>query len=480
MIETKQWKKQNRDSTYPAKIRNKVREVNHSSCGSCNVCHKFTRIHPAAYGQIFGRTGNGGGPNLEKPCAVNFFQRNLGNSYMQSNFGEGQTPWKAIMKNSAPKIQRKCSCEGTCGKEDEDQRIQAKLRISPVNDIYEQEADRVAEQVMRMPAPVGLGNHLCLGKQIQRISNGGSSGFNADVNLNQNGGHLLSTTTRNYMEPRFGVDFGNVRLHTDEQAQQTASKIQASAFTYRNHIWLGNGANEHDKSLMAHELTHIVQQGPELTGFRFGVPTLQRRVDDAHVSCRTTGLHGGVPGGIISGPDAIATIRTAEERAIEMAVRVENLLFLQRLTFGTGAYTAVPNFDAALMNRFGLSLANPGDHRWIEILEREFATVVNFLESGYIRYTCRGADCSADEDAYIFTPGRRIYFCNLFWNEPSLNLRGSTLLHEAIHLWWDQIEDRGHLPIHNAHCFEQFALDLAGATAEIPADLAGACVVLGP
>ncbi len=62
------------------------------------------------------------------------------------------------------------------------------------------------------------------------------------------------------MEPRFGVDFGQVRLHTDEQARESASQIQARAFTYGNNIWLGEGANESDKGLMAHELTHVVQQ----------------------------------------------------------------------------------------------------------------------------------------------------------------------------------------------------------------------------
>jgi hypothetical protein len=160
-----------------------------------------------------------------------------------------------------------------------------------------------------------------------------------------------------------------------------------------------------------------------------------------------------------------------------MARDAEWRLFVQRVSFGTDLYVPDPTFDAALANRFGLSLANPADHRTIAILEREFQAVAGFLESGAVFYVCRDAGCEADDWAFTFTGEHTIRLCNPFWNAGSLNLQGSTLFHEAMHLWWDQIEDQGRRPLHNAHCFEQFALDLAGATGEIPADFAAACVV---
>jgi len=90
------------------------------------------------------QTGNLPGSNY-------FLQRYLGNSYPQSV--AGSRPTVRVM----PTIQRKCACGGTCascaGKEDERRKIQAKLKIGQPGDVYEQEADRVADAVMRVPEP---------------------------------------------------------------------------------------------------------------------------------------------------------------------------------------------------------------------------------------------------------------------------------------------------------------------------------------
>jgi hypothetical protein len=176
---------------------------------------------------------------------------------------------QATSQSGVPKIQKKCSCGGACagcsGKEEEIKGIQTKLTIGPANDVYEHEADRVADQVMRMPdSSVETKNDQpYAGIDIQRIAagEGSTKGSNADIKLDRSGGRPLSLSTRRFMEPRFGVDFGHVRFHTDQKAHQTASQVQAKAFTYGDNIWLGKGENEGDKCLMAHELTHVVQQG---------------------------------------------------------------------------------------------------------------------------------------------------------------------------------------------------------------------------
>jgi len=80
------------------------------------------------------------------------------------------------------------------------------------------------------------------------------------------------------MEPRFGADFRQIRVHSGQQAQQSAAQIQAKAYTYGNNIWLGKGASESDQGLMAHELTHVVQQGGHEDRIS---PMIQRTQTDA-------------------------------------------------------------------------------------------------------------------------------------------------------------------------------------------------------
>lgn len=271
MVGMKEWKKQDGDTTVSVKNRNNDPGFSHNPCGGCNACHTMTSIHPVTDNPIFGGSGDGSGghwPNLQRPCATNFFQRNLGNNAMQAIAGSRQTSGQATPGGGTAVIQRKCACGGSCascaGKEEELGKIQTKLTIGPANDVYEQEADRVAGQIMRLPDSFGQyeDNQSNLGINIQRIAAGGDSlHTDSDIQLSLNDGQPLSSSTRQFMEPRFGMDFSHVRLHTGHDAHQTASQIQAKAFTYGHQIWLGKGESEQNKGLMAHELTHVVQQG---------------------------------------------------------------------------------------------------------------------------------------------------------------------------------------------------------------------------
>ena len=78
-------------------------------------------------------------------------------------------------------------------------------------------------------------------------------------------GRPLDRETRRYMESRIGFDFSKVRIHTDERAQASASALRARAYTVGNHVVFGAGRfspNTTDgRRLLAHELTHVVQQG---------------------------------------------------------------------------------------------------------------------------------------------------------------------------------------------------------------------------
>jgi hypothetical protein len=76
-------------------------------------------------------------------------------------------------------------------------------------------------------------------------------------------GRSLSQEERNFFEPKFGYDFSNVKIHTDPEANESAHHLSALAYTHNNHIVFGS--NQHQpqtdagKKLMAHELTHVVQ-----------------------------------------------------------------------------------------------------------------------------------------------------------------------------------------------------------------------------
>jgi hypothetical protein len=83
-------------------------------------------------------------------------------------------------------------------------------------------------------------------------------------------GQPLDAQTRAFMDPRFGHDFSSVRLHTDEKAAESAQAVSALAYTVGHDIVFAAGQYHPNgsagKSLMAHELTHVVQQEKESGG----------------------------------------------------------------------------------------------------------------------------------------------------------------------------------------------------------------------
>jgi hypothetical protein len=140
-----------------------------------------------------------------------------------------------------------------------DGQIQTKLKISAPSDYYEQEADRVAEQVTNGPYSSFSSSH---NESNHGTGNGKITRMNSTLNPS---GKPLDKQTRDYMEPRFGYDFSNVRIHADtEAASISAESLNASAYTVGNDIVFGSGRlnfnTKEGKNLLAHELMHIVQQ----------------------------------------------------------------------------------------------------------------------------------------------------------------------------------------------------------------------------
>lgn len=195
--------------------------------------------------------------------------------------------------------------------------IQTTLEVGAPDDQYEQEAARVASQVMTMPAPpeqsgmlnllsgdVGVAHTRPLASTISRMvrrapaaalpeeeeqmpgaapqeeempqeeeetvpelgpprslgEQEAGDDIEQRLNTTRAGGNPLPATVRSFMEPRFGADFGAVRVHTGSDAAQMSRQLNAVAFTQGNHIYYGAGAGPANDQLTAHELTHVVQQ----------------------------------------------------------------------------------------------------------------------------------------------------------------------------------------------------------------------------
>jgi Domain of unknown function (DUF4157) len=139
-----------------------------------------------------------------------------------------------------------------------------RLFVNSPGDAYEQEADRIAGQVMAdqvMPVPAGS-------PRLQRFSlpsNGEMDAAPASVEQVLAGpGSPLEPGVRQDMEPRFGHDFSRVTVHSGAAAEQSARDVGASAYTVGNHMVFGKGwfapATSGGRRLIAHELTHVLQQ----------------------------------------------------------------------------------------------------------------------------------------------------------------------------------------------------------------------------
>ena len=149
---------------------------------------------------------------------------------------------------------------------------QAKLTIGQPNDKYEQEADRVVDQVMAMPDPRVQRQSEAVEEeeQLQTQHHPGSSPtvsseIESGIQSLRGGGQPLRETSRAFFEVRFGLDFSNVRFHASGNANRLARSVNARAFTAGKNIVFGPGeyqpGSEEGKRLMAHELTHTVQRG---------------------------------------------------------------------------------------------------------------------------------------------------------------------------------------------------------------------------
>ena len=164
--------------------------------------------------------------------------------------------------------------------------IQAKLTVNQPGDKYEQEADRVAEQIVRVPEPAVQRNRTTVDagrttnltsqqnaevrERVQKELNSADAGLAFSHSEPENflhdlgSGQPMDAASRMFFENRFGLHFGQVRVHTGKEAEGSAEALNARAHTCGARVVFGSGAynpsTNSGKKLIAHELTHIVQQ----------------------------------------------------------------------------------------------------------------------------------------------------------------------------------------------------------------------------
>ena len=150
--------------------------------------------------------------------------------------------------------------------------VQPKLTVGAADDEYEEEADRVAKRIVAIPdtevKPAATGISPLPQRSIQSESAGsGKESFEADASVetqlssSKGSGSPMPDHVRSYMEPRFGADFSQVRVHTGTDAATMNRAVGAQAFTYGSDIYFGAGHSPDQLDLTAHELTHVLQQG---------------------------------------------------------------------------------------------------------------------------------------------------------------------------------------------------------------------------
>jgi Domain of unknown function (DUF4157) len=160
--------------------------------------------------------------------------------------------------------------------------IQRKLSIGAVNDPLENEADAMADTVMRMQEQPFVQRKCtqCEEEEIQRKTftasitpfiqtkdaDGGiaSDSVTNQINATRGSGSLMDGPAQSFMESRFGADFSNVKIHTGEDAVQMSRELNAQAFTVGSDIYFNSGkydpSSYSGKHLLAHELAHTIQQ----------------------------------------------------------------------------------------------------------------------------------------------------------------------------------------------------------------------------
>ena len=250
--------------------------------------------------------------------------------------------------------------------------FQAKLTVNEPGDEYEQEADAVADKVMRMPNPTTISPsnppdenknkiHLkpipfsqisrkCADceeeEKVQRKESTSGGGQTAPSIVNEviaSSGKSLDGGTRQFMESRMGHDFSHVQVHTDGKAAESATAVNALAYTSGNHIVFNSGQyapdTEGGKRLLAHELVHVGQQGKSSNQINRTLSVLDPAIN-------------------IPNPTGTGLVRTNSQTVLDY---LNNLCPSGGISINQSGVVAIPPQFCMSFRFLGLSLPSPAD-----------------------------------------------------------------------------------------------------------------------
>jgi hypothetical protein len=338
----------------------------------------------------------------------------------------------------------------------------------------------------------------CKAKRIQRkpsqsAAHPGAAPPIVDVVL-QSTGHPLDASTRTWFERRLGRDFSDVRIHADDRAAESARAINAHAYTSGPHIVFGAGQyathSERGRRLLAHELTHVVQQRAHSSaaGIAARDDAAEQEAERNEARLSTTGLPTfNARPTIVSrqaGPAAPAVCSPAQQHEIDPAFQ----------TASTWLDTTIDALD--------VYIGSPGPGTVRDALDRHFhstsvavATLVRtnlrstrtevnrFIQAGApagggarqpgFTTLCTTTDDSDCDELTAFVRGRDMVFCPSFFRGQRPAYRAGVVIHEVAHtLVGLDIEDRAYKSdrlyeflapreaLNNAESYEQFAREI--------------------
>jgi len=173
---------------------------------------------------------------------------------------EDEIPVQRMEDNNAPQVQRKCSCGGEAGKDGECEDCRKKKQLQ-----------RKGSEPVSASAPSSVENVL------------------------QTSGSPLDRESRSFFESRFGVDFSKVRIHSGAQAAGSAADVAAKAYTVGHSIVFNSAQfspqTQEGRRLLAHELTHVVQQTGGRDAGRKSPRAVQRKVVLRHAEMKDKQRH---------------------------------------------------------------------------------------------------------------------------------------------------------------------------------------------
>ena len=189
------------------------------------------------------------------------------------------TPEEKLQKAEEDKIQKSAASEEKIQKQTDEhlQKQEDKIQKAEMPEEKIQKAEMPEDKIQKAASPDEniqkqpedpVQNAPAEEHKLQRKGTTAAPAVSGDTQSsirNKTGGQALGNEVRGFMEPRFNADFSAIRVHHDAESASLNNQLSARAFTYQNHIFFSRdqyqpGTSE-GKQLLAHELTHTIQQG---------------------------------------------------------------------------------------------------------------------------------------------------------------------------------------------------------------------------